>query len=149
MRDNCNFPAPPLALFIDPSVAKVHYTSGLWRQCVLSIFFSSKFACMARWRCTSGHDAASSAAGKKKNVVGLHFLLRVEREGEREKEITSFNPSHGLFFFFFLSFCKASSKCRNVDVLDRDAVQRVSSLSATAFLPSVPSSEGNRCTHTS
>lgn len=42
MRNSRIFPAPPLVLFIVPSVAKVNSTSGLLRQCVLSIFLNSQ-----------------------------------------------------------------------------------------------------------
>lgn len=47
-----------------------------------------------------------------------------EREGERNHVFQSIPRG----FLFFCFFCKASSTCRNVDDLARDAVQRVSSL---------------------
>lgn len=42
MRNSSDFPAPPPALFIVPSVAKVNCTSGFLRQGVLSIFLNSQ-----------------------------------------------------------------------------------------------------------
>lgn len=77
-RDSSIFPAPPLALFIVPSVAKVNYTSGLLRQCVFSIFFT--FASIARWRCTSVSNASTArCCGKQKAERPLgqtHFPLK-------------------------------------------------------------------------
>ena len=90
IRDRDIVPAPPLALFIVPSVAKVNYTSGLLRQCVLSIFLFFLFEILQAQR----DDVALPCPN-----IGLPGRTRRPRSGRAEAAEPRRVVCFILFFF--------------------------------------------------